>query len=1205
MATFRGKNYSGSKLASRSDFRRGASLRGEVIGQAQSTTVVTRRRARLANPLPDVVEAVAYPTAGSSTRRAASVAAKPPTPLASSRLAPGGVADSICVGSQVETVGLRAARVVIHRCDRQVNSNSQGLAREKPQTPNAIGTTGLRILQLNMRRSEVVTGEVRTLIQEKRLDILLLQEPYVQRPDERHTFFGLGTSVQVAAVRHEDPWAIVASCNPEFKIIFISQLSTAHCVCAEVLTPGFSFYVVSHYFQYSDDIELHLKHLATVLHALRGKRVLVALDSNARSSMWGPQETNDRGRKLERFILASGVDLLNVAGNTPTFWTPRGESYIDITLGTPSMSPFVSDWRVREDWSTSDHRALDIRLRLPKAVGNSHSSGPRRFNTRKADWERFDEILKTLEGSRLEALELNSAFDVEKMAKTLTEVLTDACTESMPRKIRFRKSNPWWTAELTTLKKVVYRHMRAYRRESAEPERLEKLQVYRSSLRKYSREVKKAKRESWKDFVTSYGNEEPWGFVYKHQADKLHIEKVLSTIRFGEDCTMDIQQTASALLDTHVPDDREDEDTDWHRSQRRKVPNIPDNPNAEEFNEVDLVEAARTFKNGRAPGLDLIEVEVLKRACMTIPGQLVRLFNGCLLWGIFPSAWKEGSLRALLKSEDKDEKNPKSYRPICLLSVVGKLLEKLIRKRLAVSMDDGLVSPRQFGFMPGKSTEAAIVELRRMIDASAEKYTVALLFDIAGAFDNVWWPLVVRSLRERNCPANIYKIMLSYFEDRKVKLTWGGRSVSKRATKGCPQGSVLGPACWNLMFDTLLKFLDIEFPDEYVAYADDLVVLVKGDSRQEVERNGQRVVDAIEAWCEQAKLQLAAQKTEAILVKTVWVRRPPVGRRGGERPDRPRAQQKKPDLAKKYPTIKIGAGLNRETIKFKNCVKYLGVHFDKEMSVKSHCGHLRDKVGSLFKKIGKLAKAGWGLRHKALSLIYRGVFVPTVAYAAAGWSDLCTPADIKTLRSAQRLALVAVTNSYRTASWESLCVVARALPINILLKERREIYGIRVGKDAKINDVDIPSTNVDAEKLIKEQGINMWQAQWDLSLVGRTTFDFFNTIHGRMAASWIRPDHYVTQVLTGHGDFNERLAKLKLVDSGDCASCGSPDTVLHFLFECPAFEPQRVALLDCVGVRTWPDTTRHLVSSKDTFAIFAGYCREALWLKSQERLTIA
>jgi len=70
--------------------------------------------------------------------------------------------------------------------------------------------------------------------------------------------------------------------------------------------------------------------------------------------------------------------------------------------------------------------------------------------------------------------------------------------------------------------------------------------------------------------------------------------------------------------------------------------------------------------------------------------------------------------------------------------------------------------------MLGRSTEDAIVELRRMVSASEVKYAVALLFDISGAFDNVWWPLISNNLKDRNCPRNVFEVLRSYFRDRNI-----------------------------------------------------------------------------------------------------------------------------------------------------------------------------------------------------------------------------------------------------------------------------------------------------------------------------------------------------------------------------------------------------------------------------------------------------
>ena len=340
---------------------------------------------------------------------------------------------------------------------------------------------------------------------------------------------------------------------------------------------------------------------------------------------------------------------------------------------------------------------------------------------------------------------------------------------------------------------------------------------------------------------------------------------------------MDARETASLLMEVHVPDDLEDLDTPEQRAVREGARLAPTTEDSPPFTEQEVITVAKTLRNDKAPGPDLVEVRVIKAATKVIPGQLARLFNGCLHWGVFPRAWKAGSLRVFLKGEGKDEKDPKSYRPICLLSVIGKLFEKLIKSRLNwTSLAPGQVSARQFGFTSGMSTEDAIVELRRAVDASEQRYVVALLFDISGAFDNVWWPLVLKNLRDRCCPRNVFEVMVSYFSDRRVVLELGSSSVSKRATRGCPQGSVLGPACWNLMFDDLLRSLEASIGNNFVAYADDLLVLVEGDSRSELEKKGQGIADQISSWCSSAKLQISARKTEAIVLKSGWIHRAPI-----------------------------------------------------------------------------------------------------------------------------------------------------------------------------------------------------------------------------------------------------------------------------------------------------------------------------------------
>ena len=293
-----------------------------------------------------------------------------------------------------------ASEVELDPCEVGLHSSETSIERPSrraipPAYANA--TMGARVLQLNMQRSGKVSGEVRELVAKKRLDVLLLQEPHVRREGSSYLVAGLGIRAKVAAVSSQRPWAAVALCNDLLDLVFVSQLSTTHYACAEVLAPGFSFYVASLYFQFSDEIEGHLRHLEMMFQSLRGKRLLVSVDANARSSLWGPQSTDDRGAKFEDLIRSSGMEVINEVAQPLTYWASEGASYIDVTLASASMLRFVKGWKVRFDWVTSDHRAVDI-WGLYTDVPGRHSCAP--HATRHAMWRGASERRKERAPSR-------------------------------------------------------------------------------------------------------------------------------------------------------------------------------------------------------------------------------------------------------------------------------------------------------------------------------------------------------------------------------------------------------------------------------------------------------------------------------------------------------------------------------------------------------------------------------------------------------------------------------------------------------------------------------------------------------------------------------------------------------------------------------------------------------------------------------------
>lgn len=92
--------------------------------------------------------------------------------------------------------------------------------------------------------------------------------------------------------------------------------------------------------------------------------------------------------------------------------------------------------------------------------------------------------------------------------------------------------------------------------------------------------------------------------------------------------------------------------------------------------------------------------------------------------------------------------------------------------------------------------------LSEYVESTEHRYVLGLFLDISGAFDNAWWPGILYYLRSHGCPSGLMIVLQSYLKDRRVDFEWEGARVEKSLTKGSPQGSILGPLLWNIMFDS-------------------------------------------------------------------------------------------------------------------------------------------------------------------------------------------------------------------------------------------------------------------------------------------------------------------------------------------------------------------------------------------------------------------
>jgi hypothetical protein len=97
--------------------------------------------------------------------------------------------------------------------------------------------------------------------------------------------------------------------------------------------------------------------------------------------------------------------------------------------------------------------------------------------------------------------------------------------------------------------------------------------------------------------------------------------------------------------------------------------------------DVELKRATKTLKSNKAPGIDGVPNEILKRVVDLRPGLILDIYNRCVTEASFPTNWKTAKL-VLVKKGNKPLEDPSSYRPLCLLNTIANLFEKIMDTRI-------------------------------------------------------------------------------------------------------------------------------------------------------------------------------------------------------------------------------------------------------------------------------------------------------------------------------------------------------------------------------------------------------------------------------------------------------------------------------------------------------------------------------------------
>ena len=277
-----------------------------------------------------------------------------------------------------------------------------------------------------------------------------------------------------------------------------------------------------------------------------------------------------------------------------------------------------------------------------------------------------------------------------------------------------------------------------------------------------------------------------------------------------------------------------------------------------------------------AAGPDGLSYRMLKELPPQYLETLLRLYQGYWESGYIPSEWKEAVVCPIPKKK-KPRKDVKSYRPIALTSHVGKILERIIKRRLNTFLETNrVIPPCQAGFRRRRSVTDHLVKLgAHMRRALLRKRTLyACFFDIKQAYDSVWHHRLLEKVQTVGLNGRMYSYISAFLEGRSFSVRCGTAQSEKRFTDmGVPQGAVIAPVLFNIMLHDIDRAVGEGFT--LTVYADDVAVWFEpwGVRRPVLGNrhagfaldNFQEAVDGVQEYMSLNGFLLAANKTVFII----------------------------------------------------------------------------------------------------------------------------------------------------------------------------------------------------------------------------------------------------------------------------------------------------------------------------------------------------
>ena len=589
-------------------------------------------------------------------------------------------------------------------------------------------------------------------------------------------------------------------------------------------------------------------------------------DFNAHSQLWWPNgDTNHEGTKIEALFSKLGLSQMI---SEPTNFQPNSDpSCIDLIVTDQPNIILSSGTRSSLD-STCHHQIIHCKV-------NFTIPPPTPFERKIWHYNRADvvSIKKSINNFPwLQHLSINP--DPNWQVKTFTEIILNIMSNFIPNETKkiIPRDPPWITKKVKTMLNRKNRLYKSYKRNGYKENDKVRLNTFRV-------ECQQAVEIAKLSYLKSLGNnvndpltsQKVYWKIIQRVMNKCRTPKIpplivngafiiLSKVKaiyfnefFSKQCKLIINDSVLPIL-TYFTNNRLDHFV---------------------VDDEEIILLIRKLNPNKASGSDGISGHMLLICDDSISIPLRIIYNNILSTSLYPNTWKIANVTPVFKKGDKQL--IKNYRPISLLPICGKILEKIIFNQLYNYLNtNNLITKNQSGFRPGDSTTNQLLylidEIHQAFDCTESFEVRSVFLDISKAFDKVWHEGLIFKLEQNGISGHLLKLLQNYLDNRKQRVALNG-SVSELSTieSGVPQGSILGP----LLFLIYINDLEKNIKSNIKFFADDTMLFSVVQDPYLSANDLNHDLDVISKWAHQWKLEFNPDPSKQAIEVLFSCKRPP------------------------------------------------------------------------------------------------------------------------------------------------------------------------------------------------------------------------------------------------------------------------------------------------------------------------------------------